>query len=136
MELRPLLRFVYPFLCVLLQWQLPNTIQAEKSKARYSAERRYDHHKVDLEETKHLDEFFIFVTVSDGVPLFCSAMYRANSFASCSGPILTRRDGTLKSSKTMPSLQGIGSPRRTQMFVNFKPMDHGMARLSTMEQAN
>ena len=46
------------------------------------------------------------------------------------------QDGTLKSSKKMPSLQGIGSPRRTQTFVNPNLMDHGMARLSTMQQAN
>ena len=78
MELRPLFRIVYSFLCVLLQWRFPTTIQAEKPKARYSAERRYDHHEVDLEEIKHRDDFFIFVTVCDGVPLFCSVMYRAN----------------------------------------------------------
>ena len=66
MELRPLFRIIYSFICSVLQWRiiLADTTEATTRRVGSVAERQYNHHKINLDDSKHNEEFFTFVTVS------------------------------------------------------------------------
>lgn len=53
------------FLCLLLEVRHPISAQAESVEGWQDLNKRYYHHDVVLDDKKHSDEFFTFVTRPD-----------------------------------------------------------------------
>ena len=68
---------LYNAFYLLIHWQLSSAVRATSVDGA-SVERRYYHHEVNLDKSKHHDEFFTFVTVSSDLNGGSALLYNAN----------------------------------------------------------
>jgi hypothetical protein len=116
--------------CNLLNWQYLPIVYGKSSEGWSSVSKRYYHHEVHLDDTKHDEQFFSFVTVSLKINV-ASYTGRYLFVWGCSDPILMPRNGTLKCPKTSLYHQDIGSPHHTQTLCRANLTLHGVHLIST-----